>query len=273
MLSIRTNGVALQASGSLARTNRSLSNSLSKISSGKRTSEIGVDSAGLAVSVNLDTRSQSYTAAVRNINDGISVVQTAEQIMDTTTDLLQRMRELSVQSASETLADPERSFITDEFDVLRTELQRLGLESEFNGIKLADGTVPTVGVQVGIDSGADSQISLGMPNLRAVFFGVNSSSVSSAADARTTIDAVDTQLLAVNSDRATLGAGHNRLLSALNSAGTNQMALSSASSRIVDTDFATETAKLSKLQVMQSAGISALGQSRTLSRAVLELVR
>ena len=273
MLSIRTNGVALQATGALARTQRSLSSSLGKISTGERTSEIGVDSAGLAVAVNLESRSQSYTAAVRNINDGISVVQTAEQVLQTTTDVLTRMRELSVQSASETLADSERSFIADEFDEAFDELFRIAEDSEFNGIKLANNSVPTIEVQVGIDGDANNQISLAMPNLRTVVTSLSSESVDTATDALSSMDELDTQLQSVISDRATLGAGHNRLMAALNSAGSNQLALKSGSARIMDTDFATETTNLSKLRLMQSAGVSALDQSKTLSRAVLELVR
>jgi len=273
MLSIRSNNAAMHSVGALSRTQRSLSQSLAKISSGMRTSELGVDSAGLGVAVNLESRSQSYTAAMRNINDGISVIQTAEQALASTTDVLQRMRELSVQSASETLADTERSFISDEFSALTEELRRLGQNTEFNGIKLADNTVPTIDVQVGIDADSDNQIALVMPNLRSVFFAVNSESVGTASDALDSIEALDGQLATVGGERARLGAGHNRLLSALNAAGSAQIALTSGSSQIMDVDYSTETANLSKLQIMQSAGVASLSESRSMSLVALELLR
>ncbi len=273
MLSIRSNSAAMQSVGTLTRTQRSLSSSLAKISSGTRTSELGVDSAGLGVAVNLESRSQSYTAAMRNINDGISVIQTAEQALSTTTDVLQRMRELSIQSSSETLADSERSFISDEFTALTEEVRRLGRETEFNGIKLGDNTVPTIDVQVGIDSGSDSQITLEMPNLRSVFFNLNSESVDTASNARSAVDALDGELETVSSARATLGAGHNRLLAALNVAESAQTALTRGSSQIMDVDYATETATLSKLEIIRTAGIASLDQTRSTGLAALELLR
>lgn len=273
MLSVRTNMTSLRAASMVGQTHQELSETLKKVSSGNRMSEIGVDSAGLGVSVNLQTRSNSYTIAARNINDGISIVQTAEQVIDSSTSLLQRMRSLAVQSASETLADSERVYIEEEYLELTDEIRRLGQSTNFNGIQLADATVPTIDVQVGIDADGNNQISLSMPNLRALFFAVNGETLATSAGALTALGTLDTQISTMSSSRSVLGASHNRLLSSLEVADRSQMGLSSAASRIVDIDYATELAQQSKLQIMQSAGMSALAQSRNISLATIDLLQ
>lgn len=264
---------SLRASNVVGQTHNELSSTLKRVSSGSRMAKIGTDSAGLGVSVTLQTRSDSYSVAARNINDGISIVQTAEQVIDSSTSLLQRMRSLAVQSASETLADSERSYIEDEYVELTEEIRRLGQSTNFNGIQLADATVPTIGVQVGIDAGSNNQITLSMPNLRAVFFAVQGETLTSSSDALNAIDEFDTQIAALSSSRSVLGASHNRLLSSLEVANQAQLGLTSAASRIVDIDYATELAHQSKLQIMQSAGMSALAQSRNISSAAIDLLQ
>jgi flagellin len=264
---------SLRASNVVGQTHQELNNTLRKVSSGNRMAVIGADSAGLGVSVNLETRSNSYSVAARNINDGVSIVQTAEQVVDSTTSLLQRMRSLAVQSASDTLADSERSYIQEEYVQLVEEIQRLGQSTNFNGIQLADATVPTIDVQVGIDAGSDNQITLSMPNLRAMFFAVQGEALTTSAEALNAIDEFDTQINVMSSNRSSLGASHNRLLSSLDIANQSQMGLTSAASRIVDVDYATELAHMSKLQIMQSAGMSALAQSRNISLASIDLLQ
>ena len=273
MLTVQTNMASVRASKVVGQTRRALDVSFRKVSSGSRLAKVGEDSAGLGVSENLETRSSSYRVAARNINDGISVVQTAEQAVEASTSLLMRMRELAVQSASETLADTERSYIEDEFDELTEEIRRLGQSTTFNGILLADATVPTIDVQVGIDSDSDSQITLSMPDLRSLFFAVSAETLATSGDAAAALDVFDDQLDTMNSSRAVLGADHNRLLASLEVAEQSRLGLTRAASAIADVDYATELAQLSKLQIMQSAGVSALAQTRNLSLAAIDLLR
>jgi flagellin len=139
-MSVRTNVASLMAAGNLASTNKSLSNVLGRISSGLRVNSAADDAAGLGVATNLETDAKSTTQAMRNANDGISMIQTAESASNEVVDILQRMRELAVQSSSATLDDDERSYISDEFDELSDEVARIANVTEFNGIELADGT-------------------------------------------------------------------------------------------------------------------------------------
>ena len=139
IMSVRTNVASMMAAGNLSRTNNGLATSLGKISSGLRINSASEDAAGLGVATNLENQVISTRQAMRNTNDGISIIQTAESAANEVTDILQRMRELAVQSSSETLADSERSFITDEFTQLRSEIGRIANVTEFNGISLTNG--------------------------------------------------------------------------------------------------------------------------------------
>ena len=165
IMSVRTNVASMMAAGQLSRTNNGLANSLGKISSGLRINSAAEDAAGLGVATNLENQVISTRQAMRNTNDGISIIQTAESATNEVTDILQRMRELAVQSSSETLADSERSFISDEFTQLRSEVARIAAVTEFNGISLTDGTTSTLSVQVGIQNNTNSRITLTLGNL------------------------------------------------------------------------------------------------------------
>ena len=156
IMSVRTNIASMTAAGQLSRTNKGLASSLSKISSGLRITSASEDAAGLGVATNLESQVISTRQAMRNTNDGISIIQTAESAANEVTDILQRMRELAVQSSSETLADSERSFISDEFNELRSEVARIASVTEFNGVQLSDGTTTSVSVQVGIENASSS---------------------------------------------------------------------------------------------------------------------
>ena len=174
MMSVRTNIASMAAAGQLGRTNKGLASSLSKISSGIRINSASEDAAGLGVATNLESQVISTRQAMRNTNDGISIIQTAESAANEVTDILQRMRELAVQSSSETLADTERSFISDEFNQLRSEVGRIASVTEFNGLQLADGTNSQISVQVGIQNEASSRISIQLGDLTTSGLSIDS---------------------------------------------------------------------------------------------------
>ena len=159
-MTVRTNVASLMAQGSLGRTNKNLANSLARVSSGMRINKAADDAAGLGVATNLETSVSSTRVAMRNTNDGISIIQTAESASNEVTDILQRMRELAVQSASETLDDDERSYIQDEFLELSEEVERISAVTEFNGVALTNNTSTQIDVQVGIQNATTSRISI-----------------------------------------------------------------------------------------------------------------
>jgi len=271
-MSVRTNVSALMGAGQLSRTNKGLANSLSRISSGFRVNKAADDAAGLGVATNLETQIGSTRTAMRNINDGISIIQTAEGASNEVTDILQRMRELAVQSSSGTLGNTERSFIQDEFVQLRSEVSRIAQVTEFNGITLNNNTTSNINVQVGINSDGNSQIAITLGALTTNALGISGILLDTAANALSALSVLDTAIGTVNSNRSVYGAAQNRLESALNNAGVQVEALSSANSQIIDTDFATETANLTKLQIMQQAGVAALAQAKGINQSVISLL-
>jgi flagellin len=272
LLSVRTNVASMMAAGQLSRTNKGLSSSLGKISSGLRINSASEDAAGLGVATNLESQVISTRQAMRNTNDGISIIQTGESAANEVTDILQRMRELAVQSASETLADSERSFISDEFNQLRSEVARIAAVTEFNGVALTDGVLSSINVQVGIQSDSASRITITLGDLTSSGLGIDTMDLSSTTGAQNALDTIDTALSSVNSLRSKFGAVQNRLDSALNNSQVSVEALSSAQSQIMDTDFATESSNLTKLQIMQQAGIASLAQAKNMNQSVISLL-
>ena len=273
-LTVNTNTASLNAINNLNQTQRSLSGSYSRISSGLRITRAADDAAGLGVAENIAAQAASGRVAMRNTNDGISVIQTAEGAMDSVGDILARMRELAVQSSSETLSDDDRAYIQDEFEQLTAEIDRIANATEFNGTALCDGTTASLDVQVGIMNTADDRITITLNDLTASNLGVDTGAVdlSSASTAQSAIDAFDTAIGSVNSFRSDLGAVQNRLDSALSNMETYVENLSSAESQIRDADFAFETAELAKNQILQQAGVSVLAQAKTMNQGALSLL-
>ena len=273
-LTVRTNITSLMAAGALGRTNSSLGNTVGRISSGLRITQAADDAAGLGVATNLGSVARSTAQAMRNANDGISIIQTAEGASDEVVDILQRMRELAVQSSSETLANDERSFISDEFSQLRSEIARIASVTEFNGLALADGSDSQVEVQVGVENDSSSRIAIQLGDLRTGTTGLNLASVDlgGVTSAQSAIDTIDTALDTVNGFRSDLGSVQNRLDSALASAGVYQENLTGATSTIQDADYAVETSEMTKYQIMQQAGVAALAQAKNINQAVVSLL-
>ena len=271
-LTVNTNMSALSAANTLNNTQGALSQTLARVSSGMRINRAADDAAGSAVAQNLSTQARSGRQAIRNANDGISVIQTAEAASKEVLNMLDRIRELAVQSSSDTLEDTERAYIQTETTALLSEVDRVANSSEFNGISLSNGSTASLTVQVGVNNNTNSQIDITLGDLNADALSIDAITLASAAGARTAIGTVDTAIDSVNSIRATYGATQNRLGSAINNMSTYVESLSSAASQIQDADYAHETAEMTRLQVMQQAGVAALGQARGMNQSVLSLL-
>jgi len=277
-LVVNSNPVSQNALGNLNRTNRSLQSSFSKISSGLRITQAADDAAGLGVAENLKSEQMSLRQAHRNTNDGISVIQTAEGATNEVSDILKRMRELAVQSSSETLHNNERAYIQDEFSELTKEVDRIAAVTEFNGIALGNNASGSAGgsidVQVGIHNTGNDRIAISLGDLRASTLKVDTGNVdmSNVASAQAAITTLDTAMDSVNTYRSDYGAVQNRLESALNNLETYTENVATSESRIRDADFAFETAEMSKFQIMQQAGVAVLGQANGLAQGALRLI-
>ncbi|MEO0602618.1 MAG: flagellin FliC, partial [Myxococcota bacterium] len=217
-LTVNTNIASLDAISNLNGVQNMLTKSLSRISSGVRITRAGDDAAGLGVAENLSAANISLRMAMRNTNDGISVVQTAEGAASEIANILKRMRELAVQSASETLANTERSYVNDEFVALGSEIDRIAEVTEFNGVPLANAAaaaVANLSVQVGIDGTANSQIDIDLFDLRStaanMAVDVGNIQLDTAANAQAAIANIDTAIDFINSVRSGFGAAQNRL--------------------------------------------------------------
>lgn len=274
-ITVNSNASANRAMTQLSKTGRSLASSFQRISSGLRISKAADDAAGLGVAENLKVAWKSAKVAQRNIGDGVSMIAVAEGASAEVGSILGRMRELAVQSASETLGDDERAYIQDEYTALSSEVDRIANVTEFNGQALTDGSTTTVAVQVGIGNTADDQVSITMGDLTAATLGVDTGSLdmSTSTGASSSITAIDSAIAMVSGYRSDYGAVENRLGSALNNLETYVENTQSAESQIRDADFAYETAELSKNQVLQQAGVSVLAQAKSMSQSALTLLQ
>jgi len=273
-LVINHNLASTNAQRNLSNTGRSLGKAFERVSSGLRVNSAADDAAGLGVAENLEAASRSARVAMRNTNDGISVVQTAEGATSEVGNILKRMRELAVQSSSETLESTERAYVQDEYSSLASEVDRIAQVTEFNGLKLTNNSNTSLAVQVGVNNTSNDRISITMGDLRSTTLGVDTGSMSlnSAASAQSAISTIDTALDSVNGYRSSYGAVQNRLTDSLVNLEVYSENLVSAESRIRDADFAHETAEMAKLQIMQQAGLSVLSQTGAASQGVLSLI-
>jgi len=273
-LTVNTNVAAQSAMNNLNATQAKLSDTLGNISSGLRVNSAEDDAAGLGVATNLNTIQSSGKQAMRNTNDGISVIQTAEGASDEIVGILQRMRELAVQGASDTLHGDERSYINDEYSALSSEVDRIANSTEFNGIQLLNSGASNIDVQVGVNGDGNSQITIAVDDLTAGSSGLNVDglTMTTSTGSASAIATLDSALTTMNNFRSSLGSTQNRLDVALSTMTEYTENLSGAESRISDADFAVETAEMTKLQIMQQAGIASLAQARQLHSGVVSLL-
>ncbi|MFT7518986.1 MAG: flagellin [Kiritimatiellia bacterium] len=270
-LMINTNSTSLGAVNNLGTTNRTLSQTFERVSSGLRINRAADDAAGLAVAETFDAEKRSGYQAMRNTNDGISAIQIAEGASNEIGGILKRMRELAVQGSSDLIIAPERNYLTTEYNELRDEVTRITDVTNFNGVSLIDGSNNTITVQVGVGTTNDT-IDLTTADLDATALGINALNFSDSTNSSTAIDTIDAALGTVNTVRAGFGASQNRLSSALRSMETYVTNIASAESQIRDADFAVETANMSKLNIMQSAAMAVVGQANNMNGGVVRLI-
>jgi flagellin len=272
-MSIRTNISSIDAQRNLFGTETMLDSSMAKLSSGFRITKAGDDAAGLAISSNLGAQIRSYNQAARNAADGQSVIQTAEAALNESTNILTRLRELGMQSATSSLSDTERTYIQDETTALTAEIDRIANSTEFNGTKLLDGSATTLTFQIGIRNvAANDQISFTTISATAGNLGVSGLSLSSQTAAQTALTTIDTALETVSTARATLGAAGNRLASVTSTIRSASESLSAANSQIRDVNVAEETSNMSRAQILMQAGVSVLAQANQMPQLALKLI-
>ena len=269
-VSIRHNATSFASANILNRTQRSMQSTLKKVASGNRISRPGDDAAGSAVSVNLSTQANSTLTAIRNARDGQAMLQTSEAALNEVVNLLDRARELAVQSSSETLEDEERQYINTEFSAIKEEVKRISLNGKFNDQTVVTGS--TYEVQVGTEDSKYDRISLQMGNVKNAFTGLDPVSLADTANAQSGITRIDSVLVRINTDRARLGALYNRLDNAIANAESKHESLSAAASSIQDADMAFETSQMTALQVKQQAGAAAMSQANQLPSSVIQLI-
>lgn len=275
MAVINSNIGALKASNASVAADKMLGQAMERLSTGKRINSAKDDAAGMAIATSMTSQVRGMNQAIRNANDGIALAQTAEGSLNEVTNMLQRVRELAVQSASGTYQDAtDRAYMQAEVDELTAQIDQVITNSEFNGVKLFDASTATVTVQAGANTADTIDLTMAdLTSLAASGGAAGSYDVSDATAANTLLDTLDTELDSINSARSTLGAGQNRLESAVNNLTNTVTNLSDARSRIEDTDYSAETTALAKAQILSQASTAMLSQANQSQQNVLSLLR
>jgi flagellin len=286
---INHNISSMTTQGSLYKVNNELSTSLERLSTGLRINRASDDAAGLGVSENLRTQIKGTAQASKNAQDGIAALNVAEGAANEISDILQRMRELAVQSSNDTLTSTERAYTDQEFGQLTSEIDRIAEVTNYNGMKLISssgtgtndrfgigGTNGNAGSTLWVDAnstyGSDS-ITITIDTLSSTDLGVSSSSLTSQASSASTISQLDDAINSVNTMRSNIGAFTNRLEHAINNLATSNTNQQSAESLIRDVDFASESSTYSKNQILIQSGTAMLAQANSTSQNVLSLIK
>ena len=285
MAVVNTNIGSSLAQAALMKNERSLSTAMEQLSTGKRINAAGDDASGLAISARMTSQIRGLETSIRNANDAISMVDTAEGALDEITEMLQRIRELAVQSGTGTTHADDRTYMDAEFNALRDEIDRIASNTEWNGNTVIDGTrgsAGTVTYQVGVDGGNTLSVDFGdmtastgsMASLNGAAVGLNSTTVASGITlAASVITITDAAITAVSTQRATFGATSNRLTHAVDNLTNVKTNAEASRSRILDTDYAAATSELARTQIIQQAGTAMLAQANQLPQSVLSLLQ
>jgi len=267
---INHNIAALNTYRQLTINNTQTGKSIEKLSSGMRINRAGDDAAGLAISEKMRGQIRGLEMASKNAQDGISLIQTAEGALNETHAILQRMRELSVQSANDTNTNEDRAELQKEVAELITEIDRIAKDTEFNTQKLLDGTFTDKVFHIGANKG--QAIKLDIADMQATALGVNDVKIDTQTDADGAIETIDTAIGKVSSERAKLGANQNRLEHTINNLGTSAENLTAAESRIRDVDMAKEMMEFTKQNILSQAAQAMLAQANQQPQGVLQLL-
>ena len=270
---INTNVNALFAQTSLRVNDRKLSSAMEQLSSGSRVNSAKDDAAGIAISSTMTAQIRGLGQAVRNANDGISLLQTAEGAMTEQTNMLQRMRELAVQSSTATYSTTQQGYLDKEFQALATQIEAIADQTKWNGTTILQGTggngatTDTYKITVGT-SGAET-VDVTIADMQSLISG----DILTTAGATTALGAIDTALSTVNASRAVIGAGINRLTYAADNLNNVIQNTTASRSQIVDTDYATATTNLARAQIIQQAATAMLAQANQSPQSVLALLK
>ena len=273
-LRVNTNIASINAQRNTALVTTRLARNYQRLSTGLRISTAADDAAGLAISERLRSQVRSLAQASRNANDGISLVQVGEGALNEVSNILVRLRELAIQSANGSSSTADKNTIKEEFDSLVNEVNRIAQSTEFNGIRLLDGSSSTVTFQVGINTAAGiDQLNVTLAPALSTSLGLASVDVGSNGSTSFAITQIDSAINAVSQLRGRFGSLQNRLQSTIANLGVTAESLSAAESRIRDVDVALETAELTRNNILQQASISILAQANSQPQSALQLLR
>lgn len=275
-LRINTNVASLNAQRNLRGTRLAMNKSLEKLSSGQRINRAGDDAAGLAISENLKAQVRGLKQAERNAEDGVSLVQIAEGALSEVSNILIRLRELSVQAASDTIGPTERKFLNVEFEQLTSEVDRIANSTEFNRVPLLNGTGAVFDIQIGTRNDPISDrltFDASSADVNVAALGLNLASVADKISAQNSLSSIDQAIISVSGIRADFGALQNRLQSTINNIAVSVENLSAANSRVRDTDVAAETAELTRNNILMTAGTAVLAQANASTKNALNLIQ
>jgi flagellin len=273
-LVVNNNIASLNAQRNLGVSSAQLEGSVARLSSGLRITRAADDAAGLGISETLRAQIRSINQAVRNANDGISLLAIADGGAEGIGNLLGRLRELAEQSASGILGSNERSFLDQEFVALRSEIDRISTVTEFNGVKLLSGTTnDSLSIQIGFRSSANDTLAIALNDLNVGALNLTSTNVSTSGNALDALSNIDSAISAVASARANIGSLQNRIDAAVGNLQVAGEIITAAESRIRDADIAFESAKFVRNQILVQAGTSILAQANTLPQQALALLQ
>ncbi|MFM5924030.1 MAG: flagellin [Novosphingobium sp.] len=272
---INTNISAIRAANASNSASKMLGTAMERLSTGKRLNSAKDDAAGLAIATSMTAQVRGMNQGIRNSNDGIALAQTAEGSLSEVTNMLQRVRELAVQSASGTYQDAtDRTYMQTEVDQLTAQIGQVITNTKFNGVALFDGSTAAVTVQTGANGSDTVDLTMAdLTTLTANGGAAGSYDVSTATAANTVLTTLDTELDSISSARAGLGAGQNRLESVVNNLTNNVTNLSDARSRIEDADYSSETTAMAKAQILSQASTAMIAQANQSQQNVLSLLR
>jgi flagellin len=277
---INTNVASLNAQRNLSASQSSLATSMQRLSSGLRINSAKDDAAGLAIAERMNAQVRGMNVAIRNANDGISLAQTAEGALSKVGDALQRMRELAVQSRNATNSSSDKDSLNKEFGQLQSEITRVLGGTSFNGKKMLGSDATTMTFQIGANTTADDIVDITSEDMTANsdITAVTGStavidSTATSGDIATVIDNIDTAIDTINDQRATFGAAQGRFDAIISNLQQSVESQSAARSRIMDADFAQETANMSRAQILQQAGSAMVAQANQQPQQVLSLLR
>lgn len=273
-LRINTNVASLSAQRNLQKATDGLHRNFEHLSTGRRIARASDDAAGLAIATRLNAQVRSLSQAARNANDGISLVQAAEGALDELGGVLTRARELSVQSANGTLSPTDKDALNAEFGALIRQVDQIANSTDFNGISLLNSAGNVITLQVGAGTVANTDtLDVTLTSVLAQDLSIESLDIGSTGDATAAIDALDDAIDVISSERSSLGAVQNTLTGTISALEIRSENLSAARSRILDVDVASETAELTKNNILQQAALSVLAQANQQPQAVLSLLQ